>query len=188
VRVADIDATLAKAVKAGGKVIMPKFNAGPDAPGNYYGTFSLDTSLIPTQGSGIPLSSVDVWTTPSGSFSGAHYTSGVLLVISTFLVPSTSSLMLDRDVIGFGNSSTDLSLSLLFVELHGTFVGGQIDAAQEEFGRSSSLIRKDSSGQALAVDPALASPEPATWGSFLLGTAAIALARTPRRARKQFEV
>ena len=31
VRVADIDATLAKAVKAGGKVIMPKFNAGPEA-------------------------------------------------------------------------------------------------------------------------------------------------------------
>ena len=31
VRVADIDATLAKAVKLGGSVIMPKFNAGPDA-------------------------------------------------------------------------------------------------------------------------------------------------------------
>ena len=31
VRVADIDATLAKAVKAGGTVIMPKFNAGPEA-------------------------------------------------------------------------------------------------------------------------------------------------------------
>lgn len=31
VRVASIDATLAKAVKLGGSVIMPKFNAGPDA-------------------------------------------------------------------------------------------------------------------------------------------------------------
>jgi len=31
VRVADIDATLAKAVKLGGSVIMPKFNAGPEA-------------------------------------------------------------------------------------------------------------------------------------------------------------
>ena len=31
VRVADIDTTLAKAVKLGGSVIMPKFNAGPDA-------------------------------------------------------------------------------------------------------------------------------------------------------------
>src|SRR5260221_153457 len=154
------------------------FNAGPDAPGNYFGTFSLDTSLIPTQGSGIPLSSVDVWTTPSGSFSGAHYTSGVLLVISTFLVPSTSSLRLDRDVISFGNETTDLSL--LFVELHGTFVGGQIDIAEEGFGRSASLIRSDFSGQALAVDPALATPEPATWGFFLLGAAAIALARTLR--------
>lgn len=30
VRVADIDATLAKAVKAGGSVIMPRFSAGPD--------------------------------------------------------------------------------------------------------------------------------------------------------------
>ena len=31
VRVADIDATLARAVKLGGTVVMPKFNAGPDA-------------------------------------------------------------------------------------------------------------------------------------------------------------
>ncbi len=31
VRVADIDATLAKAVELGGSVIMPKFNAGPEA-------------------------------------------------------------------------------------------------------------------------------------------------------------
>ena len=31
VRVSDIDATLAKAVKLGGSVIMPKFSAGPDA-------------------------------------------------------------------------------------------------------------------------------------------------------------
>ena len=30
VRVADIDATLAKAVKLGGSVIMPRFSAGPD--------------------------------------------------------------------------------------------------------------------------------------------------------------
>lgn len=31
VRVADIDATLARAVKLGGTVIMPKFSPGPDA-------------------------------------------------------------------------------------------------------------------------------------------------------------
>lgn len=31
VRVADIDATLAKAVELGGRVLMPKFSAGPDA-------------------------------------------------------------------------------------------------------------------------------------------------------------
>src|SRR5712692_7841806 len=64
------------------------FRTGPDAPGNYYGTFSLDTSVL-TDPSGVRLSDVDVWTTPSGQFSGAHYTFGVLQVISTFLVPST---------------------------------------------------------------------------------------------------
>jgi hypothetical protein len=155
------------------------FSAGPDAPGNYFGTFSLDTSLISTLE--IQLSSVDIWTTPSGSFSGEHYTSGFFQVISTFVVPSTT-LSLDRDVISFVNSST-AALSLVFVELHGTFVGGQIDTAEEGSSRPREVIRSDSSGQALAVDPVLASPEPAAWGFCLLGAAAIALARTLRRAR-----
>ena len=52
------------------------FRTGPDAPGNYFGTFSLDTSLVAAHTNFIPLSSVDVWTTQSGSFSGAHYTAG----------------------------------------------------------------------------------------------------------------
>jgi hypothetical protein len=154
------------------------FSAGPDAPGNYFGTFSLDTSLISIPE--IELSSVDIWTTPSGSFSGEHYTSGFFEVISTFVVPSTT-LSLDRDVISFVNSST-AALSLVFVELHGTFVGGQIDTAEEGSSRPREVIRSDSSGQALAVDPVLASPEPAACGFCLLGAAAIALARTLRRA------
>ena len=154
------------------------FSAGPDAPGNYFGTFSLDTSLISTPE--IELSSVDIWTTPAGSFSGEHYTSGFFEVISTFLVPSTT-LSLDRDVITFVSSST--VLSLVFVELHGTFVGGQIDTADERFSRPPEIIRSDSSGQVLAVDPVLASPEPAAWDFCLLGAAAIALAQILRRAR-----
>jgi hypothetical protein len=47
---------------------------------------------------------------------------------------------------------------------HGTFVGGQIsDVTEIEPGVPSPSIRLDTSGKALLVDPALVTPEPATW-------------------------
>jgi hypothetical protein len=71
---------------------------------------------------------------------------------------------------------------LTLIERHGTFAGGQIsDVTAILPSVPMETIRFDTSGQALLVDPALVTPEPATRSYFLLGVAAIALSRGVRK-------
>jgi hypothetical protein len=143
-----------------------------DTGGSYFGTFSLDTSLG-------ALISADITTTPFGAFPGEHFTAGLWGVEGTFTDP-TSKVQYDSDRIVFFNQ-IPISLELTLLQRHGTFVGGQISDVTEVESEFPSLVRYDTSGRALLVDPALVSPEPVTWIYCLLGVAAIALARSYRR-------
>ena len=156
-----------------------------DGGGNYFGTFSFDTSLIPTAvDNAFPLTSVDVTTTAFGAAKGEHYTVGTFALEATFTDP-VSEVPYDADHIFFSDAASIFnSLEITLIERHGTFAGGQIsDAMAAQPAVPSLLIRFDTSGQALLVDPALATPEPATWSYFILGVAAIAVSRARRRVK-----
>jgi PEP-CTERM motif-containing protein len=155
------------------------FNSG----GNYYGTFSFDTSLIPSQvDTASTLSAVDITTTASGASEGDHYTAGQFALEAMFTDP-TSNVQYDSDHIAFFSGFIPF-FEITLIEKHGTFVGGQIsDVSEIEPGVPGPSIRLDTSGKALLVDRALATPEPATWSYLILGVAAIAVSRARRRAK-----
>jgi hypothetical protein len=155
--------------------------------GNYFGTFSLDTSLLPTKAlNAFTLSSVDVTTTASNGAPGEHFTAGMFGLEEVFADPM-SHIQYDSDSVIFDTGSIGglSNLELTLIELHGTFAGGQISEAEDiEEGGLTLVLRLDTSGRALLVDPALVTPEPVTWTYFLLGGAAIALARVVRKRER----
>jgi hypothetical protein len=126
----------------------------------------------------------DITTTAGGSWLGARYHGGGFFRLTVFQVGGVN---LEEDKIlvdGQDASGRNLALELYFIEVRGTFVGGQIVKAAELDQRTGFILERDDlSGQALAVDPALVAPEPATWGCCLLALVALGFVSKCRRAR-----
>jgi hypothetical protein len=147
------------------------FNDG----GTFGGTFSVDLSSLPTVPGPIPLPAVDITTSSTTMFAGSNYISGVLLDGGT-----ASFFGLTLQEYGLELFGVSDSLDLVFVELPGTFTGGQIIQASEVDFLENRLERIDNSGDAIAVDPALV-PEPWSATTCALGLLAIWLFRRSNR-------
>jgi hypothetical protein len=150
----------------------------------YYGGFSIDTSLIPSDGSAttVALASFDVFIAPPGQpvieISSAIFFSVAGLVLSAEF--PEGGLDLQFDELQFAHASPDEILKLDLVELAGSFNGGLVlHAAEEEFATFPPVTRNDFSESALIVDPALV-PEPSSMA--LLCAGAVVFAALRRRA------
>jgi hypothetical protein len=144
------------------------FNDG----GTFGGTFGVDISTLPSVPGPIPLPAVDI-TTSSTGFPGSNYNRGIVLDGGT---ASLFGLTLQEYVLVFFANVTDSSLDLTFVDLPGTFTGGQIIQASEVDPPLDNIERTDNSGDAIAVDPNLV-PEPWSAATCALGLLAIGLFR-----------
>jgi hypothetical protein len=146
------------------------------AGGTYSGTFSVNEADLPTGSSTVSLANVDVTTTTAGTFSGTTYTNGVILLNATV---SVSGETLDEYGLHF-QTGTNI-LFLFFIEVPNTFQGGQIADANEQ-----TLLpigfRVDSSGDAVAIDPAFITPEPGSIGMGGTGLALLGAAWCRRKS------
>jgi hypothetical protein len=134
--------------------------------GTYSGTFSVDVSDLPTGQNTVALMNVDVNTTALPGFTANAYTSGEIALIGV-LTGGTENL--DEYTVIFPLATDSLGLS--FVEVAGTFEGGEIVFASEIQDLGSRL---DKTGDAVAIDPAFLSPEPGSIGMGGLGLAILA--------------
>jgi PEP-CTERM motif len=154
--------------------------------GNYYGTFSIDTSLIPANGSAkeIGLASFDVFFAPQGQPTVEISSSSSDSPFGSLVVTNESQefgLELQFDQLQFNLDSSD-SLDLDLIEPAGHFAGGLVQEAQAiEFTAPPSTFT-DSRGTALVIDPALV-PEPSSMA--LLGVGAAVFAALKRRASRR---
>jgi PEP-CTERM motif len=153
--------------------------------GNYYGTFSLDTSLIPANGSAkeIGLASFDVFFAPPGlpiveiSSSSSASPFGALVLTNE---SQEFGLELQLDQLQFNESPGGViySLDLDLVEPAGHFAGGLVQEAQALEFTSPPTVLTDTRGTALVIDPSLV-PEPSSMA--LLGVGAAVFAVLKRR-------
>jgi PEP-CTERM motif len=151
----------------------------------YYGGFSIDTSLIPSDGSAatISLASFDLFVTPIGQpvieiSSAGSFTAGSLILSAEF---PEGGLNLQFDEPQFAHAFLNDILELDLVEVVGSFNGGLVlHATEEEFATFPPVTRNDSSASALIVDRALV-PEPSSM--TLLGAGAAVSAALRRRHR-----
>ena len=134
--------------------------------GTYSGTFTVDTSDLPTGDNEVALLNVDVNTTAAPAFSAIAYTSGNITLLGT-VAGVTGTLDEYTLVLVSGPQALDLS----FIEVPGTFGGGEIVFASEtqQLGP-----RLDNSGDAVAIDPAFLAPEPGSIGMGAMGLAILA--------------
>lgn len=154
------------------------FNGG----GTYYGDFSVDTSLIPTDGSAteVPLASFDVFIALPGqsvieiASSGSFGSGGGLNLSAAF---TEGGLQLQFDELEFVNFSPPESLELDLVERVGTFKGGLVLHALAEQFTLPPVAFSDSSESALVVDPAALVPEPSSMALIGVGAAVFAALR-----------
>jgi PEP-CTERM motif len=154
------------------------FNGG----GTYYGDFSIDTSLIPTDGSAteVSLASFDVFIALPGqsiieiASSGSFGDGGVLNLSAGF---TEAGLQLQFDELEFGNFSPPESLELDLVERVGTFKGGLVLRAFLEEFTFPPVTFTDSAESALIVDPAALVPEPSSMALIGVGAALFAALR-----------
>ena len=150
----------------------------------FAGTFSVDLSQLPTGGADALLPAVQI-VTSNGLLTGEPYTAGDIVdngTATVFGVTLQSYLLHMRAQDGI-NAYT---LNLEFVDVPGTFTGGQIVSAVEvcrpcDDNKTLRLERDDSSGDALAVDPALAAPEPSTAPTCAAALLSLWLFRRGRR-------
>lgn len=151
--------------------------------GSYSGTFTLDVSQIPSlsNGGSFSLSSWDITLTAGTLFGAQQYSSSLPGQSATFEIheESVASLPVDLDVIYFFAPNDTSIFSLVFVEPNGTFSGGIIQEAKQS---KSKKARTDTSGSAMALDPAQMAPEPGTQ-STLLGGMAVGFALLVRARR-----
>ena len=147
------------------------FNDG----GTFGGTFSVDISQLPSVvGNDVALPAVDITTTAGTVLPGANYTSGRIIDSGTDTAFGIELQVYQLQFVNLDLVQVQL-FTLNFVEVPGTFAGGQIFAANETFAGVGQ--RQDLSGDAIAVDPALAAPEPWSFTPCALGLLAICLFR-----------
>jgi hypothetical protein len=151
--------------------------------GSFSGTFSVDESDLPTLVSiGVALPAVDLVTTPSTTnpptFLGATYTSGTMYYGGEVYTVAGVSFMQPCAEYGieFSTSYSYEHVWLYFISTPGSFEGGQILLAEEE---SQGVLRTDSSGDAVALDPAFLAPEP--WTTATCGFSLLAIGLYRRR-------
>ncbi len=127
-------------------------------------------SDLPTaQGPSVSLGSADIKTTTFGSFHGSTYTSGTISVANTVSVAGET---LDEDTVSVTLGA--IAFDVVFMEVPGTFAGGQIIQAGELETSPQFNNRGDFSGDAVAIDPAFITPEPGSIGMGGMGLAILA--------------
>jgi len=154
-----------------------------DLGNTFGGTFSVDISTLPGDGDEATLPAVDAWTTaiPAYGVPFVDYDYGLILNYVDDCLgdegcgPGMRQANLVMYELVLSNASSEY-LDLYVAEVTGTFVGGQIIAASEGGDY-------DYSGDAVAVDPDVLSPEPGTF-AMLLGGAALLGLGLARRARQ----
>jgi hypothetical protein len=117
------------------------------------------------------------------------YTVGEIAEVASFNPPSGPPTA-EYELSFLNTTATSTAeLDLFFLQVAGTFVGGQIIQAQEIITPTPSdlnslaapqNVRYDLSGDAIAIDPN-GVPEPATWAFALSGILACTLVRYRRR-------
>jgi hypothetical protein len=143
------------------------FNVPVADAGTYYGSFSIDTSQIPTvENTSVNLTSFDMFLTgeiDSELNSSSPGIVGLIAAGETIANPDGSVSTLQFYDVAFSSAANGgryVSLDLEFVEPAGTFNGGLVVLAQAFVHNGADVL--DTSGSALAVDPAVLMPEPSS--------------------------
>ncbi len=131
--------------------------------GMYFGTFSVDLDTLPTTVTATaPLVAASITTTAAqtafGDFPTTTYTGGFIEDFGTVRV---QNLEIEEYFIQFIAGTETFGLE--FLNIPGTFVGGQIISAADAIEVPTLITRFDMTGDAIAVDPALATPEPSAF-------------------------
>jgi len=146
--------------------------------GSYWGSFQLDTSQIPSDGTGatINLTSFDVFTSGPADveFAPALGALASLVVGHATTYPLLGSESVDQIEFLAPAPGGGINLTLSLLEPQGDFHGGLVDNATEtQFNLETEMDVfqvTDTSGSALVLDPAvLTTPEPATISSLAIG-------------------
>jgi hypothetical protein len=139
--------------------------------GRFYGTFTVDASDVPTVvGASVALPAVDVSLTAGGGAPAETFTSGAIYLDAE--LPAGEAFAPPGEyVLVFSD------LQLTFIEVLGTFEGGQvISADSDQSTPDGDIPRIDNSGDAVAIDPMFLAPEPGSIGMGGLGLAILAAA------------